>query len=110
VSLENAVEKIIQEAMRRGEFDNLPGKGRPLNLDPYFAVPEDIRLTYAVLKNSGFLPEELHLLGEINDLKAQLAAGPDEEQRARLRKTLNEKTLKFNLLAESYKKRRNSPV
>src|SRR5690606_20576453 len=26
------MEEIIQEAMRRGEFDNLPGKGKPLDL------------------------------------------------------------------------------
>ena len=26
--------EIIEEAMKRGDFDNLPGKGKPLNLDP----------------------------------------------------------------------------
>ena len=36
----NADEKI-KEAIAKGDFDNLPGKGEPLDLDAYFATPED---------------------------------------------------------------------
>ena len=38
------IEDVIREAMERGDFDNLPGKGRPLNLtedpllDPMTAI------------------------------------------------------------------------
>jgi hypothetical protein len=39
----NADEKIKQ-ALARGEFDNLPGKGKPLDLDAYFATPEHLRM------------------------------------------------------------------
>jgi len=31
------VDEQIREAIARGEFDNLPGKGKPLDLDAYFA-------------------------------------------------------------------------
>ena len=46
---EKLIEEIIREAMEKGEFDNLPGKGKPLDLDAYFATPEDVRLGYSVL-------------------------------------------------------------
>ena len=41
----NADEKI-NEAIARGEFDNLPGKGKPPDLDAYFATPERLRMGY----------------------------------------------------------------
>ena len=34
----NADEKI-KEAIAKGEFENLRGKGKPLDLDAYFATP-----------------------------------------------------------------------
>jgi hypothetical protein len=30
---ENHVDRLIREAMKTGAFDNLPGAGKPLNLD-----------------------------------------------------------------------------
>ena len=65
MSFEKAVEAIIQEAMQRGDFDNLRGKGQPLDLSAYFDTPEDVRMAYSILKNAGVLPEEINLLHEI---------------------------------------------
>ncbi len=58
----NADEKIKQ-AIAKGEFDNLPGKGKPLDLGAYFATPEHLRMGYSILKNAGIIPEEMELLG-----------------------------------------------
>ena len=44
MSLEKAVEAIIKEAQERGEFDNLKGKGKPIDLSAYFETPEDVRM------------------------------------------------------------------
>ncbi|TCV91355.1 DnaJ family domain-containing protein [Biostraticola tofi] len=52
-------ERHIQTAQRAGEFDNLPGAGKPLALDDDSAVPEALRSSYRLLKNSGYLPPEL---------------------------------------------------
>lgn len=52
-------EQRILEAMERGEFDNLPGKGKPLDLEDDANVPEDLRMAYKLLKNAGYAPEEL---------------------------------------------------
>lgn len=50
-------EKAIVEAMERGEFDNLPGEGRPLDLgdDPY--GDESLALAHHLLLANGFAPQ-----------------------------------------------------
>lgn len=51
------VERLIQEAMERGEFDDLPGKGKPLNLNdnPYLEPGQAWGFNW--LKRNGFAPE-----------------------------------------------------
>lgn len=66
------VERRIAEAMARGEFDRLPGAGKPLALDDDPLVPEEMRVAYRILKNAGFVPPELERLAEINRLLAAL--------------------------------------
>ena len=102
------VEQKIREAIREGEFDNLEGKGRPVNLDAYFAAPEERRAGYAVLKNAGILPEEAHLLRDIDDLKQELEACRDAAARETLHRSLRELKLKYDLLAERNRSARRS--
>ncbi|CAJ0999615.1 DnaJ family domain-containing protein [Sodalis praecaptivus] len=52
-------ERHIQQAQQGGEFDALPGYGKPLQLDDDSAVPETLRTGYRLLKNAGYLPAEL---------------------------------------------------
>lgn len=52
-------EERIRAAQQRGDFDNLAGSGKPLALEDDSAIPEDLRMAYKVLRNSGFLPPEL---------------------------------------------------
>lgn len=102
------VEKKIREALEAGEFDGLEGAGRPVNLDAYFSTPEELRAGYAVLKNAGVVPEEARLLGEINGLKERLAACRDAAERERLRQSVADLTLKYDLLVEHYRGQRRS--
>jgi hypothetical protein len=57
--LDFIAERVIQEAIARGELDDLPGAGRPLELDDDALVPEELRLAYRILKNAGYVPEEV---------------------------------------------------
>ena len=57
----NADQKI-KEAIAKGEFDNLPGTGKPLDLDAYFATPEHLRMGYSILKSANIIPEEVELI------------------------------------------------
>jgi len=70
-------EEKIREAMARGEFDNLPGAGKPLALEDDSMVPEDLRVPYKVLKNAGCLPPELEMRKEIVTLKILISAIED---------------------------------
>jgi hypothetical protein len=71
------VEERIQEALRRGEFDDLPGAGRPLDLDDDALVPPEVRIAYRILKNSGFVPPEILERREIAALEASIAGIAD---------------------------------
>jgi DnaJ family protein C protein 28 len=51
------IDEIIQQAMREGAFDNLPGKGKPLNLEENPFLDKEWQLAYHLLKQNGFAPE-----------------------------------------------------
>ncbi len=54
--LDQWAERHIIEAQRKGEFDNLHGRGEPLILDDDSHVPAELRAGYRLLKNAGCLP------------------------------------------------------
>lgn len=90
-------EERIREAMARGDFDDLPGAGRPIVLDDDSTVPEDLRVAYRLLKNAGCIPPELEMRKEIITLKGLLRAARGGEERDRLFRELNGKLLRLNL-------------
>ena len=98
------VETLIQEAMERGEFDNLPGKGKPIDLTEYFETPEEIRLANSVLKNAGMTSREVDLLKEIAELKQVQAALLDEKKKAEIQKQIQQKQVEFSLMMERQKR------
>ena len=100
MAIEKFVEDQIKKAMAEGEFDNLPGKGKPIDLNAYFQTPEDLRICYSILKNGSFVPEEVQMLKDIEALRAELAACTNETQKTRLTKIISEKVLSFNLIME----------
>lgn len=71
-----AEEKIIA-AMRRGEFKDLPGAGKPLPADDLLNIPEELRMAYKVLKNAGYVPPELEMRHEISNLEMQVCRSTD---------------------------------
>ncbi|MDD5543032.1 MAG: DUF1992 domain-containing protein [Acidobacteriia bacterium] len=105
MSFEKIAEQKIREAMENGEFDNLPGRGQPLDLESYFALPEDLRMAYSILKNANVLPPEVELLKEINSLREKSAKCPDKTKRHDLEKQLADRQLKLDLLVEHYRRK-----
>lgn len=106
MSYEIFIEKQIQKAISEGKFDNLEGKGKPINLDDYFAAPEDVRPGYSVLKSQKFVPEEVERLKDIGELKEKVQNCTDEEERKKLTKILNEKNLALAIILERNKRKR----
>ena len=94
------VEQKIREAQEAGEFENLEGAGRPVNLEAYFSTPAELRAGYAVLKNAGVLPEEAAVLKELNEMTARLEACRDERERERLQRAVRDLQLKHDLWVE----------
>jgi hypothetical protein len=95
---EKIVEKKIKEAEERGEFENLPGRGRPLKLDDDSRIPADLRLAYKILKNADCLPPEIELQKEIRKMEDMLKNIPDEKERYLQIKRINFKIMKLNMM------------
>jgi hypothetical protein len=106
MSFEKLVEEKIRVAMEAGEFDNLQGAGLPLDLDEYFATPEDLRVSFSVLKNARVLPREVELLKEIESLKDAIAAAASYEDKLRLRRELNDALLQYDVIMDRYRRSR----
>ena len=106
MSIESAIEQIIREGMARGEFDNLKGKGKPLNLDDYFNTPEDVRMGFSILKSNDFVPEEVERLKEIAEIREKLRTAHEGEEKSSLEKALREKTLELSLVLERNKRKK----
>ncbi|MBI1997036.1 MAG: DUF1992 domain-containing protein [Deltaproteobacteria bacterium] len=91
-------EQRILEAQRKGEFDDLPGKGKPLELEDLSWVPDELRIGYMVLKNAHILPPEAELLKDIHTLEDLLKHVEDEGQRKSLAKSLQWKVIRLDML------------
>jgi hypothetical protein len=70
--VDSLAEEHILAAIRRGEFDDLPGQGQPLILEGDSAVPDELRVGYRILKNAGCLPPEVALKKEIREVEGLL--------------------------------------
>jgi hypothetical protein len=93
---EKIVEDRIKKAQHRGEFDNLHGAGKPLDLQEDRHIPEDLRLAYKILKNGDCLPPEIELKKEILRTEDLLANMHDAAERYSTLKKLNFLILKLN--------------
>jgi hypothetical protein len=105
IKASKGIEALIEEAIERGEFANLQGKGKPLNLDAYFTAPEDLRVGFSVLKSAGFLPDEVELRAEIHALGEKRQAAGDECERRAISRTIQDKNLRLSLLLERFQRR-----
>jgi DnaJ-like protein len=106
MAFDRIVEAMIKEAMERGEFDNLPGKGKPIDLTEYFELPEDVRLAHSMLKNAGMTSREVDLLKEIAELRQLHGALLDEKKKKEIEQKIQQKQVEFSLMMEAQKRQR----
>ncbi len=100
IAILKLVEKRIKEAEEQGEFENLPGKYKPLKLEEYVNVPDDLRIAYKILKNAGVLPPELQLKKEILKMEDLLENLSDEKKAYKLIKEINFRIMKLNMMGK----------
>ncbi len=96
-------EKRITEAQRKGEFDNLQGRGKPLVLENDLMIPCHLRMAYKILKNANILPPELEYRKEVSSIVEMLQQCTDEQTRYR-------QMQKLQLLMQKLDSRRSRPL
>ena len=72
-------EQKIAQAMEEGLFDDLPGQGQPLKLDDDSHIPQEMRMAYRILKNSGHVSPEVEDRKEISNIIDMLEDCEDEQ-------------------------------
>jgi thioredoxin-like negative regulator of GroEL len=97
-------EAKIVAGIEAGEFDDLPGAGKPLDLEDLSRVPPHLRAGLKLLRNAGVLPPEAEARREIHSLGGLIDAATDPAEREELRRRRRDAQLRLALLME---RRRN---
>jgi len=105
---ERIAENRIAEAIEQGDFENLPGKGRPLDLTAYFSTPSEDRMAFSILKNAGVVPSEVELMREVADLDRRLQNCNNPADARLLRQQLQPQRVKLTLAIEKRMLRKKS--
>ncbi len=100
-ALDDLIETRIRDAQSRGEFDHLPGAGRPLPDEDLAGVPEELRVAVRILKNAGCVPAEVAALRDLDAMVAQLARGGDGPRDEAARKRGERRLLALTIALES---------
>jgi hypothetical protein len=64
------IDRQIRKAMEDGDFDNLPGEGKPLDLQEDESTPDELRLAYKILRDNDLAPDWI-MQGQDIDKKAE---------------------------------------
>jgi len=97
---EKIAESRITEAMQNGEFEDLPYKGRPIDLKGYFSLPGHLRAAYGLLRNANVLPTEIQLMKEIEQLQNRLDNERDTSRRDKLSHQIQFKQIELRIIME----------
>ena len=98
--LHTLAERRILEAIKEGVLDDLTLRGQPIPHEDLSGVPEELRMAYKMLKNAGYLPEELQLQQEILALQDLLNVCTSAEEQEKTRRKLTLRRLHFEMLME----------
>lgn len=87
-------EQKILKAMEERDLNSPRWKNKALPLKDDHLVPEDLKIAYKILKNSGYLPPEVEERKEIRRIEDLIASTEDEHERLKQMKKLNVLLLK----------------
>ncbi|OPX85517.1 MAG: hypothetical protein A4E53_03511 [Pelotomaculum sp. PtaB.Bin104] len=104
-TLAKLAEAKIREAINNGELKNLPGAGKPVEIDNMLFVPYEDRLAYMVMKNAGLVPNEVALKKEIACLQKSLADCQDPSNKDVLKKRLRDYNIQYHIIMEKKARR-----
>lgn len=115
-NFEALIDQHVRQAEAAGEFDNLPGAGKPLDLEHDDHVPAELRTGFRMLKNAGYAPPWIEIQKSIREEQERLgswlaqanrrwpALGPTDRERLRDEyaerlRDLNKQITNYNLTA-----------
>ena len=94
-ALARIAERKILAALEAGELTSEKWKNKPLPLEDDRFVPDDLKMAYKILKNSGYLPPEIETRKEIKRIEDLIACTEDEHVRLKQMKKLSLLLLKL---------------
>jgi succinate dehydrogenase/fumarate reductase flavoprotein subunit len=103
-------EERIKKGYKEGEFENLPGFGKPLPHDELSHVPDDLRMAYRMMKNAGYTEEDNALKQEMSTIEDLIKKCEDPAEKKELQKQLNQKLLQFNSIMSKRRTSTNSSI
>jgi len=95
------VERHLEEAARKGAFDNLPGAGMPLDLTENSFVPADWRLAFKILKDHHLVPEFVERRKEIEKIRGEIDALKADADRATRRLAIRNRLVRLAAAVEA---------
>lgn len=107
--IDELAEARIADAIRTGEFEGLPGAGERIHVEHDNLIPEELRVAYRLLKNAGYVPQEVSVLNEISEVEQLMASLDEGERKSSAIKRLNLLRAQLGVCSESlYLKREYS--
>jgi hypothetical protein len=111
-TFESLIDQQMREAEAAGQFRDLPGAGKPLDLNDDKGVPEELRVGFRMLRQAGYAPPWVELQKSIREDQAALARwlaranerwpGLGEQNRAALRAEYEQKLSDLNRQISAY--------
>ena len=99
-AMRRLAERRIEDAMQEGKFDNLAGRGKPLELED-IPTDENARMMWwalRIMKNNDVIPDEVRWRKMVELLKGELYQATTEPRVEMLCKQINELVRKINTL------------
>lgn len=95
---EDLVSELFRQSREKGDLDNLPGKGKPLQMDDDSEVPEESRVANRIMKNNHILPKWIELNKQIEAGIEALPRIKDRDVFEEKKKEINKKIAQYNLV------------
>ena len=78
--LEDDIGRALRESQANGELRSAPSYGKPMSFgDGYAETPDELKMPFKMLKDSGYAPPAVQLMRDIAALQAELERESDAE-------------------------------
>lgn len=102
LTFEEQIARSVRESLESGELQSAKGWGRPLEFgDGYDQTPEEFRMGFKILKDAGFVPPEVEMLGQLNAARERFSKlPPDSPEAFALQKEISDLSLRVTIRFE----------